>query len=175
MQGTWQQRNPDKYKAAHKKWYTSHKTALTEKRRADMNQKLYSVWWNILKKCTDPAHRCYKNYGARGITICESWVASFEAFKQDMRERPDGWYLARYDLSQGFSPENCYWSPTIRHAQTTIRTRFLQHNGETLSIEEWAVRTGIKANTIKSRLRRHWSVQDVLMTTRDGRVKERII
>jgi hypothetical protein len=80
------------------------------------------VWTHIISRCTNPKNRAWKNYGGRGIAVCDRWRNSFEAFIADMGEKPSGMTIERVDNDRGYEPENCVWlKPSLqnRNRRTT--------------------------------------------------------
>ena len=73
---------------------------------------LYTIWNSLSAKCYDPKHASYDRYGAKGITVCEEWLNSFEAFLNWSLE--NGYNrdltLDRIDGTKGYYPENCRWT-----------------------------------------------------------------
>lgn len=71
----------------------------------------YISWRSMIERCTYPKHKSFKDYGGRGITICERWLHSFENFLADMGLRPQGMTLDRYPNNDGnYEPSNCRWA-----------------------------------------------------------------
>lgn len=117
----------------------------------------YSSWCAMRTRCTDPFHKWYPNYGGAGVTVCEKWLDSFDAFLADMGERPSSAHsLDRIDNSKGYDPSNCKWSTRPEQRRNSRRTINVTIDGKTQCLTDWCRETGIKFGTAYDRIKKGW-------------------
>lgn len=106
----------------------------------------------MLFRCTDPRAQNYRNYGGRGITVCERWK-KFEQFLADMGPRPAETTLDRIDSAGNYEPANCRWA--TRDVQNMNRRHLvpIEFRGEKLPKAQWAERLGLAEMTFHRRLK----------------------
>ena len=117
----------------------------------------YGVWHSMVQRCTEPTHQAWKNYGGRGIQVCERWLHSFENFWEDMGSAwKKGMELDRINNMEGYSPENCRWTTRKVNARNKRVNRVVDSCYGRMCLGELSERCGIRENTLHYRLTHGW-------------------
>ena len=100
------------------------------------NRKVYTVWRNMIARCTNLNNPRYVDYGARGIGVCEHWL-KFENFFADMGRPENGRTLERKNNDKGYSQENCVWASPIAQNRNRRSSINITYQGVTRTLVEW--------------------------------------
>ena len=141
-------------------------------KHGESDTRLYKVWSSMKNRCYNAKDVEYKNYGGRGITVCDEWKDSFVNFSQWAYENgynkdaPKGQCtIDRIDVNGCYEPENCRWVNWHIQMNNKRNNRILTYNGESHTLAEWCEIVNIPYNCLKSRLNKlHWSVEKTLTT-----------
>lgn len=127
--------------------------------------RLYAIWSGMRTRCTDENRKSYRDYGSRGITVCDDW-SSFEPFMEWALSNGYSGDLTieRINVDLGYFPGNCKWIPRGDQNKNTRRNVFLTVDGETKILSDWARTYGIDAGRIYSRLSNGWSAEKAVKT-----------
>lgn len=117
--------------------------------------KIYNLWRAMKDRCQNPKNAAYKNYGGRGIKVCESWN-DFSNFYADMGEPGYGLTLDRIDNDGNYCKDNCQWTGRSEQSLNKRSAVKLTINGKTLSVSQWANKSPVAAKTIYARIKNGW-------------------
>ena len=77
----------------------------------EYQERLYRIYWHMRDRCYNPNNDAYKNYGAKGVKICQEWLNDFMAFKNWALSNgySNSLTIDRVDSSGNYEPSNCEW------------------------------------------------------------------
>ena len=120
----------------------------------------YGVWKALNQRCTNPHNGQYKDYGGRGIKVCERWRNSFDNFFNDMGKRPSPRHtIERKDNGGDYTPDNCAWATRKEQNRNTRRNSIFTVGGKTSCLAELCELLDKNYVTIYFRIRRGWNVE----------------
>lgn len=124
----------------------------------------YRIWSQMKSRCNNPRQEEHKNYGGRGIYVCEDWSKSFQDFIRDVGRRPNPrMTLERIDNNGPYASGNVRWAPLAEQARNKRSNRIIEFNGKAMCLSDWAANLGTTASVLRARLSRHgWSVSRAL-------------
>lgn len=140
-----------------KKFHTKHGKSYT---------RAYNTWESMKDRCFNPNHKQWKHYGGRGITVCEEWKNSFEAFHAYVGDPDPGMSLVRYPNNDGnYEPGNVRWASRRQQANNRrpqSNSMYVNVNGERLTISALSKRLGVKHSRLYYQLNSGWTLERIL-------------
>ena len=126
--------------------------------------RIYRIWLLMKNRCFNSKYHLFKNYGGRGISICNEWKNDFKSFYDWSMNNGYDEHLTidRIDVNGNYEPSNCRWATKLQQQRNTTRLRKITYKNETHCISEWAELLGLKYNTLYYRFRRNNYSEDVL-------------
>ena len=133
----------------------SEKIAARNYRHGLRRTRLYHIHQGMKQRCGNPSHSSYKDYGAKGVKVCDEWK-NFEKFYAWAMANgyTESMTIDRIDNSHGYSPDNCRWVSAFDQASNKKNNHNVTWNGETHTLAEWSRITGIRSELLRYRLRR---------------------
>ena len=120
--------------------------------------KEYRTWRNAKNRCYNPKAEKFPRYGERGVTMDETWAASYEAFLAGVGRAPSPKHsLDRRDNDKGYVPGNVYWATAKEQANNSSKTVRLTVDEQTHPLTYWAEKLQVRAGNIRFRLNAGWT------------------
>lgn len=134
------------------------------------NTRLFVVWSDMKSRCYHKGDKGYKNYGGRGIMICDEWKNDFQAFYDwayangyDENAPRGKFTIDRIDVNGNYEPSNCRWVDNKTQANNRTNNRFIVCNGVKKTVTEWADELGIDNKRILRRLKKGFSDEETIL------------
>ena len=133
--------------------------------------KLYVTWCHMIERCNNPHTEHYKDYGGRGIAVCEEWRNNFVSFRKWALSNGYDTKLTldRINNNGNYEPQNCRWVTHKVQCNNKRNNHLITYKGVTQTMTQWAESIGMNVGTFKYRLRLGWSVKDAIETPVRGR------
>lgn len=128
------------------------------------NTRIYNIWRSMKKRCYLKSYKAYKDYGGRGIRVCDEWRNDFMSFYNwaVANGYKENLTLDRIDVNGNYEPNNCRWVDWKTQQNNRRDNIHIQYNGENKSVYEWANTFDIKYCTLWWRIKNGWSIEDAL-------------
>lgn len=139
--------------------------------RCDKKSKsiLYNVWNGMIDRCYKKETISYKNYGARGINICDDWKNDFFIFEKWALENgyKKGLSIERIDVNGNYCPKNCKFIPRFQQNRNKRNNRHFIVDGKDMILIEICEKYNINWSTMCNRLKRGWDIEKCINTPID--------
>lgn len=125
--------------------------------------KEYTAWRHILDRCLNEKSKKYKDYGGRGITICQEWLNNFESFLSHIGYAPTPKHTVdRIDVNGNYEPGNVRWATMKQQANNKTNNRIVDLNDGAgpMTFNQQAERLNIPRDRVKMRLLYGWSIEE---------------
>jgi hypothetical protein len=117
----------------------------------------------MIARCTNPKHKNFVDYGARGIRVCDSWLHSFTAFLADLGPKPTALHtLDRTDVNGNYEPSNCRWATRAEQSRNQRRLHPVTIGDKSMLAEDWLRTAGLCRSSFYRRVRAGQSREQVI-------------
>lgn len=124
---------------------------------------VYQAWRSMKLRCFSPSDKGFHDYGARGISVCQEWLDSFEAFNSHIGPKPKGRFtIGRIENNRGYEPGNVRWETSKQQNRNRRNTVRYVIDGVDASLAEHAERRGLNLKSVRQRIRNGESPQHAL-------------
>lgn len=115
----------------------------------------YKAWAKMKERCHNPKCKDYADYGGRGISVCERWASSFEAFYADMGPRPSSQHsIDRIKVDGNYEPGNVRWADKVVQAGNKRTTRYVELDGKRMALRAACRAIGADYKLVHARMKK---------------------
>lgn len=125
-------------------------------------EKIYIIWIAMKGRCYNKKNISYKDYGERGIQVCDEWKNDFMAFYEWANKNGyiEGLSIDRVDFNGNYCPDNCRWVSKEFQQSNKRNNKYITYQGKTMTIPQWSRYLGVPYERLRGRLDRGWSIED---------------
>ena len=127
--------------------------------------RLYRIWAEMKRRCENSDRPNYRNYGGRGIKVCQEWKNSFETFREWALNNgySDELSIDRIDNGGNYEPSNCHWVTDKEQANNKRSNKLIAYKGEKRTLAQWCEMFGLDYSVVYMRLyRNHSSFEEAI-------------
>lgn len=140
------------------------------------HSRLFNIWRLMKQRCTNLNCKAYKNYGGRGIVVCDSWFNSFSNFCEWAINNgyADNLTIDRFNNDGNYEPDNCRWVNMKTQNNNRRNNHRITYKGKTQTIQMWADELGFNRSVLNDRITKlNWSIEDAMETPYLGKAGEK--
>ena len=128
------------------------------------NHRLYHIWSTMKQRCYNKKAPKYKDYGARGIRVCQEWLNDFQAFYNWAMDNgyKENLTIDRIDVDKGYSPGNCHWADVIEQNNNKTNCIYIEYDNKSYTIAQWSRILNISEGALRKRYDRGWPPDECL-------------
>ena len=130
--------------------------------------RLYKCYNHMINRCHNSSNIQYKDYGGRGITVCEEWKNDFISFYNWAMSNgyKDDLTIDRIDVNGNYEPSNCRWVNMQKQNNNRRNNHIIIYNGERKTLEEWSriLPINISSAELRYRIMNNWSIEKAFKT-----------
>lgn len=142
--------------------YAIERTIIRNATHGKYKTRLYRIWRGMISRCYNKNADNHKNYGGRGIMVCDEWN-EFEPFYNWSidSDYSDDLTLDRINVDGNYEPSNCRWADIKTQANNKTNSNIITYRGKTHTVAEWSNILNINVETLHTRLNRGWDIEKV--------------
>ena len=129
-----------------------------------INPIIKSMYYDMIYRCTKKNNASYKNYGGRGIKVCDEWLTSRKSFFDFVIENgyEDGLSIDRINNDGDYEPSNVRFVTMKENCRNKRNNRHITINKETKTLAEWVEISGVSSVTITDKIKKGYTGEDIL-------------
>ncbi len=147
---------------------TKERVSARNYRHGMFGTRIYEIWRKMRRRCRCKSEKSYRDYGGRGIRVCDEWNNSKTGFDNFYRWSMSNGYaenlsIDRIDNNGNYEPSNCRWATMKEQSNNRRSNHNVSYRGKEQTISEWADELHIDQRLLRQTLSRHnWDLEQAL-------------